>query len=101
MNAAICWVGLLLLPAALPAAVVRGKILHNGQPRPGIAVALHGESIGQSNPVRSGDDGLFVLQNIPAGPYTLQVWPGAGAPPLIYKIQVKEPQTDVFPVNLP
>ncbi len=101
MRTHICWSILLTIPATLQASVVRGKVLHNGQPRPGVAVAVHGGSIGQSNPVRSGSDGLFVLQNVPAGQYTLQVWPASGAQPLTFRIQVKEPQTDVFPVNLP
>ena len=101
MKTTLRWIAVLILPSVLHASVVRGKVVHNGQPRPGITVALRGGSIGQSNPVRSGGDGLFVLQNIPAGQYTLQVWPGAGAQPMIFTIQVKEPQTDVFPVNLP
>ena len=97
----ICAVCVVCLPVSLQASVLRGKVIHNGQPAPGIAVAVRGGSMGQSNPVRSAADGLYTIGNVPAGDYILQVWPLAGARPLTFQIHVREPQTDIFPVSVP
>jgi hypothetical protein len=94
----------LLLPHALLAAMVRGRLLlmtaRGPQPAAGIAVTVFSQRFGRSPPVKSGPDGMYYLYNIPAGFYTLEVWLGPGAAPRPYPIQVREPYSDIPQIRL-
>ena len=96
------WIALWLvgLTGALQAATVRGKIERNaGYPVSYMKVTLKGQK-GESSPVYTGSDGMYYFKNVPAGEYTLQVW-NRKARPTAYKIEVREPDTQVPVIKIP
>jgi hypothetical protein len=95
--------GLAIFLAAwqLRAATVRGQIAHHG----GLAARYISVRVvspnGSASPFgRTGDDGWYYLNNIPAGEYTLEIQAG-GDKPLSVRISVREPTTDVQPIVIP
>ena len=52
-------------------------------------------------PAYTDATGMYYL-NIPAGPYTLEVWVTRDprVPPMNYPIQVAEPKTDIPPIRV-
>jgi hypothetical protein len=87
------------------AATVRGRldrVAPNGAryPAAGVAVTVYNQSAGRSSPAHAGQDGLYYLNNVPAGHYTLEIWvsPDPRVPPTVYQIQVVEPLTDIPPI---
>ena len=79
-----------LTATAAEAATVAGKLLHrDNTPAAGISVTL-ANNRGRSAPVRSGSNGSYILYNIPAGEYYLEVW-----------VDSRKPQTDRVTINEP
>lgn len=63
----------LALPAAARAGVVRGRVLDPADsPLPGVTVSLTNDLTGFSQQTVSGNDGTYVLYNIPNNPYHLR-----------------------------
>jgi hypothetical protein len=101
-----------LVFAVIPAAPVvaqqvtlRGRIVRVGPygpyPAIGVAVTVNSPSLGRSGTAYSGSDGMYYLY-VPPGPYTLEVWPLLGAPPVAFSIVVPgTPYFDIAPVQLP
>ena len=102
MSPSAFWIALCLagLPGAMQAATLRGRIERNaGYPVSYMKVTLKGQT-GESSPVYTGSDGMYYFKNIPAGDYTLEVWNKKGRP-TSYRIQVREPNTQVPVVKIP
>ena len=91
---------LLSLAGGMHAAIVRGKI----QRKAGYAVSYMKISLkgpkGESYPVYTGNDGMYYFKNIPAGNYTLEVWNQKDRP-TSFKIQIREPGTEVPVITIP
>ncbi|HYL05435.1 MAG TPA: TonB-dependent receptor [Thermoanaerobaculia bacterium] len=63
----------LLLPVAGLAGEVRGRVLGPGDaPLPGVTVSLANDLTGYSQQVVSGNDGTYILYNVPNNPYHLR-----------------------------
>jgi hypothetical protein len=77
------------LPSAIQAAIVRGRLVRGKAAAAGIAVTV-------LNPQKI----RTAASNVKAGSYTLEIWVNRNKP-LNFPIQVREPQTDVNPVNVP
>jgi hypothetical protein len=83
------------------AATVRGRVVFpNGNPAAGVAVTVNHPQYGRSPPAFSGPDGMYYLNGIPPGNYTLEVWTSNQSFISII-ITVYEPVTDVAPVVVP
>jgi hypothetical protein len=85
------------------AATVRGRIdriYPNGAvgPAPGIAVTVYNGVSGRSAPAYSGQDGIYILYNVPPGDYSLEVW--TSNVPTVYTIRVFDPLTDLPPISI-
>jgi hypothetical protein len=87
------------------AATVRGRVDHvspGGQrtSMAGVAVTVLRPGMSRSAPVYTDANGMYYLQNVPAGTYDLEVWTSRDprVPPTKFRIQVGEPYTDVPPV---
>ncbi|HXZ33465.1 MAG TPA: hypothetical protein VEH30_14385 [Terriglobales bacterium] len=95
---------LLFAGQTVSAAVVRGRLDHtypNGAryPAAGVAVTIYNPKYGRSSTYYAGPDGMYYLQNVPAGPNYLEVWTrDPRAAPTVYPIQVAEPYTDIPPI---
>jgi hypothetical protein len=65
---------LLLLAAAAAQATVRGQVVRSdtGQPYAGVQVTLQAGNA-RSVPAYTDANGRFYLQNVPAGPYTMEI----------------------------
>jgi hypothetical protein len=84
------------------AATIRGRIVHqNGYPAVGYTVTVSNPQLGRSNPARTGGDGMYYFFNIPPGFYYLEVWVNPGGAPLVFQIQVSDPNTDIPQVVVP
>ena len=97
---------MLLAHSALSlAATIRGRLVCNGGQSPaiGIAVTVFNAQIGRSAPFFTGGDGMYYLNGIPAGQYTLEIWlyRQSPTPTNAYHINVFEPMTDIPPIFLP
>lgn len=86
---------------------VRGMLFREDQrrnryPAPGIPVRLNHPHYGPSGFVYSGNDGMYYLQNIGAGVYTLEVMIGKDQF-LRFQINVygDRPYTDIEPIRVP
>ena len=100
MRFAVRTLALLSLAAIVQAASVRGKIARNaGYPVSYMKVTLKGPR-GVSSPVYTGNDGVYYFKNIPAGDYILEVWNLKGRP-TSFKIQIREPLTEVPVIKIP
>jgi len=83
------------------AATVRGRLIHvNNNFAQGVAVRLNSDIYGPSGFAYSGADGMYFLNGIPPGNYTLEIWLNDETV-LRYAITVGEPMTDFPPVRLP
>ncbi|MFZ0321685.1 MAG: carboxypeptidase-like regulatory domain-containing protein [Candidatus Sulfotelmatobacter sp.] len=96
----------LLASLCATAANVRGRldrVLPNGAryPATGVAVTVYNQTLGRSNPSTAGLDGLYYINNIPAGSYYLEVWANPGGQPMVFPIQVFEPYVDIPPIVVP
>ena len=86
------------------AASVRGRIDHaysNGQriPMTGVTVTVSQPGMGRSAPAYTDGRGMYYLQNIRPGIYNLEIWsPNSPGKPIVYRIRVSDPYTDVPPV---
>jgi hypothetical protein len=79
-----------LTVTAAQAATVAGKLLHrDNTPAAGITLTLANNQ-GRSAPVQSDSNGSYILYNIPAGEYYLEVW-----------VDPRTPQTDKVTINEP
>jgi len=65
---------------------VRGQLLRNGDPAPGVQVTLGNQAVGRSWPAVTGKDGMYYFYNIPLGDYYLEVW--AFNPPKTYPFKI-------------
>ncbi|MGH9546986.1 MAG: carboxypeptidase-like regulatory domain-containing protein [Terriglobales bacterium] len=85
------------------AAVVRGRLVHQGQAASGIAVTVYSPSAKRTVPVRTDSSGIYYIPNVAPGNYTLEVWTstGGGAQPRTQAIKVNDPYTDVATIVLP
>jgi hypothetical protein len=98
------WVTIALLLAiagTCPAATVRGKVLRANKAASGIEVTVLNAQKVRTSPVYSGANGMYYIPNVKAGSYTLEVWATPKKPPLTFPIQVKEPESDINPVEVP
>ena len=88
--------------AAHAAATVRGKVVHDKDKSAaaGYKITMSNEK-GRTTPARVGSDGMFYIYGVLPGPYQLEVWIPNTAPPMVYKIQVVEPYTDVPQLAVP
>jgi len=87
------------------AAVVRGRLQRFYPnralaPAAGIPVTVWCVQYGRSAAFYSLYDGMFYLSNIPPGYYHLEIWVRPNQP-MVYPITVREPNTDIPPINVP
>jgi hypothetical protein len=83
-------------------ATVRGRLTHrNGVPAAGLTVTISNQQGARSAPAHSGTDGMYYLQNITPGQDYLEIWPSPGSKPLVYKITVAAPSTDLPQIAVP
>lgn len=86
------------------AASVRGRIDHaysNGRriPIAGVIVTVSQPGRGRSAPSYTDGGGMYYLQNIRPGIYDLEIWsPNSPGKPIVYRIRVSDPYTDIPPV---
>jgi hypothetical protein len=85
---------------AASAATVRGKLVRGQAAAAGIAVTVQSPQKVRSTPAISGSNGMYYIPNVKAGSYTLEVWVKPNQP-LTFPIQVKEPESDINPVQVP
>jgi len=87
------------------AATVRGKLVCDGgrAPATGIAVNVSSPKHGRSAPFFTGGDGMYYLNNIPAGKHVLEVWLSkqGKTPNYTYNIDVHESITDIPQLVMP
>jgi hypothetical protein len=84
----------------MDAATVRGKIARNaGYPISYMKVSLRGTKVSFS-PIYTGSDGMYYFKNVAAGDYVLEIWNRKDRPSS-YKIQVREPTTEVPLIRIP
>jgi hypothetical protein len=88
------------LSSAIQAAIVRGRLVRGKAAAAGIAVTVLNPQKIRTAASYSGADGMYYIPNVKAGSYTLEIWVNRNKP-LNFPIQVREPQTDVNPVNVP
>jgi hypothetical protein len=98
---------LFALSGTASAAMVRGRLERVDQrgsrvPAGGVMVTVRQQNSSRSSPVSSGQDGLYYVYNVPAGRCFLEVWVrGTRDKPTVYPIQVREPYTDIPPIQVP
>ena len=100
------WMTVALL-AAIPgawqvasAATVRGKLMRGYAAAAGIAVTVLNAKKVRTAASYSAANGMYYIPNVKAGSYTLEVWVKPNKP-LTFPIQVKEPESDINPVQVP
>ncbi|MGH9493933.1 MAG: carboxypeptidase-like regulatory domain-containing protein [Candidatus Sulfotelmatobacter sp.] len=84
------------------ASLLRGRLIYsNGVPAGGFAVTVYNQALGRSVPVFTDPTGMYYV-NIPAGPYTLEIWVSRDprVQPMNFSIQVVEPNTDIPPIHV-
>jgi len=94
---------LVAFPVPTSAALLRGRLVRIGPngaqyPAPGITVTVFRQDIGRSVQSVTDANGMYYLNNIPAGSYWLEVW--VSNPPRAYQIQIVEPTTDIPPIAI-
>jgi hypothetical protein len=83
-------------------ATVRGRLIHrNGAPAAGITVTISDQRGVRSAPAHTSPAGMYYLQNIAPGQDFLEIWPSQGSKPLLYKITVAAPSTDLPQIAVP
>lgn|SRR5262249_7488728 len=101
LRAAACLALLLAVNMTANAATVRGRVdrVVKGRRSPavGVPVTLSSGRVGRSSPAYSNQNGMYYLQNIPAGTYNLEIWTSRDprGRPVTYVIKVSEPLTDI------
>jgi hypothetical protein len=102
LTAFLTCLSLLLLPLPGFAQTVRGQVRRGLYPIAGVPVNVFSQTLGYSGLSYSGPDGMYYLNGIPSGPYSLQVFDfGASNPPQIFPIWVyPQPMTDIPPIQL-
>lgn len=90
---------LLLSANSSYAAIVRGQLQRGAYPVPYVTVTLYSQANGRSAPSLTALDGMYHLYNVPPGQYLLEIWIG-GPKPIVYKISVHEPYTDISPIRI-
>ena len=101
----LCSLLLLQCLGTADAAVVRGRLQRFYPnralvPAPGIPVTVWCLQFGRSPAYYSLYDGMFYLSNIPPGVYNLEIWVRPNQP-MVFPITVREPNTDIPPINVP
>jgi len=102
-NLAACTVLLALSTAAAhAAATVRGKVIRDKDKSAaaGYRVTVMNDKA-RTTPARVGQDGMYYIYDVEPGPYQLEIWVPNTAAPVVYKIQVVEPYTDVPQIAVP
>lgn len=97
------WMAVALLPVIVgtgQAATVRGKLLRGKGVAAGIEVTVLSPQKVRSIPAYSGSNGMYYIPNVKAGSYTLEVWVKPNKP-LTFPIQMKEPESNINPVQVP
>jgi hypothetical protein len=88
--ALVCRMAFGLTATGVEAATVEGKLLHrDNTPAARISVTLANNQ-GRTAPVQSDTNGSYMLYNIPAGEYYLEVW-----------VDPRKPQTDRVTIHEP
>ena len=89
------------------ASTVRGRLVRKGPSgqygAAGVQVTIYStdSKLGRSAAVYTGSDGMYYLNNIPPGPYQLEVWISKQQR-LTYNIQVRNQAfTDIAPIVVP
>ncbi len=97
-----CAVLLAVSTAAHAAATVRGKLVHDKDKSAaaGYRVTVMKDNA-RTTPARVGPDGMYYIYDVLPGPYQLEIWVPNTAAPVVYKIQVVEPYTDVPQIAVP
>jgi hypothetical protein len=97
---AVLVVFLLFATASAHADTVRGKVVYADgvTAYPNVAVTLQ-NSAGRSGTAYTGSDGMFYLEQIPAGEYTMEVKTAKETKTLKISVQ-PQPYTDVAPVKM-
>lgn len=97
-----CGIGLICANTSAHAATVRGLVVHsNGAPAVGYGVTVYNPQLGRSAPAVVQANGLYLLGNIPAGQYYLEVWAPGAAQPFVYQVVIGEPLTDLPAARVP
>lgn len=98
----ICGIALFCASTSAHAATVRGLVVHaNGAPAIGYRVTTYNSQWGRSVPAVVQPNGLYILGNIPAGGYYLEVWAPQAAQPFVYQVFINEPLTDLPAARVP
>lgn len=83
-------------------ATVRGRLVHKGgTPAAGLTVTISNQQGVRSAPAHTGPAGMYYLPNIAPGQDYLEIWPNPGGKPLLYKITVNAPSTDLPQIAVP
>jgi hypothetical protein len=87
------------IATAADAATVRGKVTYSdARPHPGVSITLTSAATGATPTVRTDEEGMFYLQNVPAGQYTMEVTTSKGKS--TYRVTVTaDAYSDVPPVK--
>jgi hypothetical protein len=101
-SKAVCMVLLAICPLAHAAATIRGKLVHDKDKSAaaGYRVTVMKDKA-RTTPARVGPDGMYYIYNVLPGEYQLEIWVPNTAAPVVYKIQVVEPYTDVPQIAVP
>jgi hypothetical protein len=84
-------------------ATVRGRLVHKkgGAAAAGLTVTISNQQGVRSAPAQTGPAGMYYLPNIAPGQDYLEIWRSTGSEPLLYKITVKAPSTDLPQIAVP
>lgn len=83
-------------------ATVRGRLVHaNGKFAAGVTVTVSNRQAGRSAPAHTGTDGIYYIPDIAPGQYFLEIWTNPGRTPVVYRVQVVPPATDVPQIKVP
>jgi len=97
-----CGIVLFCASTSTHAATVRGLVVHaNGAPAIGYMVTTYNQQLGRSAPSVVQPNGIFILANIPAGGYYLEVWAPGATQAFVYQVFVSEPLTDLPVARVP
>ena len=94
---------IVLLSSVSQAETVRGRILRQGPfgiyPAQGIHLTLYSQAIGRSAPAFSDASGMYYFQNVPRGPFVLEIWAN-NVIAMTFTIMVQQAITDIAPVRI-
>ena len=72
----------------------------SGSTVPNAKVTVRNQS-GLERTANTNESGYFIITNIPAGTYYLELWIYPGGNPVVYPITVGEPYTDIPQIPVP